>query len=80
MELQLRALGASCDWDSLTFTLDQKVVDTVYNTFEKLWKQGLIYRGEKLVNFCTKHQTVFADIVHTPFFIGPKRISQIFSM
>ncbi|MCQ2570900.1 MAG: valine--tRNA ligase [Candidatus Saccharibacteria bacterium] len=62
MELQLRALGASCDWDSLTFTLDQKVVDTVYNTFEKLWKQGLIYRGEKLVNFCTKHQTAFADI------------------
>ncbi|MBR5669874.1 valine--tRNA ligase [Candidatus Saccharibacteria bacterium] len=62
MELQLRALGASCDWDSLTFTLDQKVVDTVYNTFEKLWKQGLIYRGVKLVNFCTKHQTAFADI------------------
>jgi len=62
MELQLRALGASCDWDSLTFTLDKKVVDTVYNTFEKLWKQGLIYRGVKLVNFCTKHQTAFADI------------------
>ena len=62
MEKQLRALGASCDWDSLTFTLDQKVVDTVYNTFEKLWKQGLIYRGYKLVNFCTKHQTAFADI------------------
>ena len=62
MELQIRALGASCDWESLTFTLDQKVVDTVYNTFEKFWKQGLIYRGEKLVNFCTKHQTAFADI------------------
>lgn len=62
MELQLRALGASCDWDSLTFTLDQKVVDTVYGTFEKFWKQGLIYRGQKLVNFCTKHQTAFADI------------------
>ena len=62
MELQLRALGASCDWDSLTFTLDQKVVDTVYDTFEKFWKQGLIYRGKKLVNFCTKHQTAFADI------------------
>ena len=62
MELQLRALGASCDWDSLTFTLDQKVVDAVYDTFEKFWKQGLIYRGKKLVNFCTKHQTAFADI------------------
>ena len=62
MELQIRALGASCDWDSLTFTLDQKVVDTVYKTFERLWHDGLIYRGEKLVNYCTKHQTAFADI------------------
>ena len=62
MELQLRALGASCDWDSLTFTLDPKVTKTVYSTFKKLWNDGLIYRGKKLVNFCTKHQTAFADI------------------
>ena len=62
MELQIRALGASCDWDSHTFTLDQKVIDTVYKTFERLWHDGLIYRGEKLVNYCTKHQTAFADI------------------
>ena len=62
MELQLRALGASCDWDSLTFTLDPKVTKTVYSTFKKLWDDGLIYRGKKLVNFCTKHQTAFADI------------------
>lgn len=62
MELQIRALGASCDWSALTFTLDPKVVDTVYGTFEKLWKDKLIYRGEKLVNYCTKHQTAFADI------------------
>ena len=62
MELQLRALGASCDWDSLTFTLDPKVISTVYGTFDKLWHDGLIYRGEKLVNYCTKHQTAFADI------------------
>ena len=62
MELQLRSLGASCDWDSLTFTLDNKVVDTVYSTFKKMWDDGVVYRGEKLVNFCTKHQTAFADI------------------
>ncbi len=62
MELQLRALGASCDWDSLTFTLDPKVIKTVYHAFKKLWNDGLIYRGKKLVNFCTKHQTAFADI------------------
>ena len=62
MELQIRALGASCDWDSLTFTLDPKVTKTVYKTFKQFWDDGLIYRGEKLVNFCTKHQTAFADI------------------
>ena len=62
MELQLRALGASCSWDDLTFTLDENVIDRVYNTFEEMWNDGLIYRGEKLVNFCPKHQTAFADI------------------
>ncbi|MBR2998392.1 valine--tRNA ligase [Candidatus Saccharibacteria bacterium] len=62
MELQLRALGASCSWRDLTFTLDENVIDQVYTTFEKMWNDGLIYRGEKLVNFCPKHQTAFADI------------------
>lgn len=62
MELQLRALGASCAWDDLTFTLDENVVDRVYKTFEKMFNDGMIYRGEKLVNYCTKHQTAFADI------------------
>jgi valyl-tRNA synthetase len=62
MELQLRALGASCSWEDLTFTLDENVVRRVYSTFEKMWKDGMVYRGEKLVNFCTKHQTAFADI------------------
>lgn len=62
MELQLRALGASAAWDDLTFTLDENVIDRVYTTFEKMWNDGLIYRGEKLVNYCPKHQTAFADI------------------
>ena len=62
MELQLRALGASCAWDDLTFTLDENVIDRVYTTFEKMWNDGMIYRGKKLVNFCPKHQTAFADI------------------
>ena len=62
MELQVRSLGASCAWNDLTFTLDENVVDRVYSTFEKMWKDGMIYRGEKLVNFCPKHQTAFADI------------------
>lgn len=62
MELQLRALGASADWRDLVFTLDDKVIDTVYNTFSRLWNDGLIYRGERIVNYCTVHQTSFADI------------------
>lgn len=62
MELQLRALGSSCDWSSLVFTLDKKVIDTVYDTFKHLWDDGLVYRGERIVNYCTKHQTSFADI------------------
>ncbi|MBR2996914.1 valine--tRNA ligase [Candidatus Saccharibacteria bacterium] len=62
MELQLRALGASCAWNDLTFTLDENVVARVYKTFEKMWNDGMIYRGEKLVNYCPKHRTAFADI------------------
>ena len=62
MELQLRALGVSASWKHSTFTLDKKVTDTVYATFKKLWDEGLVYRGERIVNYCTKHQTSFADI------------------
>lgn len=62
MELQIRALGASCDWSSTVFTLDKKVIDTVYQTFHKLWDDGLIYRGNRIVNYCPHHQTSFADI------------------
>ncbi len=62
MELQIRALGASCDWNNKVFTLDKKVVDTVYHTFKQLWDDGLVYRGNRIVNFCPKHQTAFADI------------------
>lgn len=62
MELQLRALGVGASWKDLVFTLDQKVIDTVYKTFKRLWDDGLVYRGERIVNFCTVHQTSFADI------------------
>ncbi len=61
-ENQLRSLGISCDWSRFTFTLDDKVVTTAYATFKKMWDDGLIYRGERLVNYCTFHRTSFADI------------------
>lgn len=62
MELQIRALGTSASWDNMVFTLDKKVVNTVYQTFKKLWDEGLIYRGERIVNYSTKYQTSYADI------------------
>jgi valyl-tRNA synthetase len=62
MELQLRALGVSANWEDLVFTLDEKVISTAYQTFKQLWDEGLIYRGERIVNYCTTHHTSFADI------------------
>lgn len=61
-ETQFRRLGASADWSRYTFTLDDKVVERAYATFKKMWQEKLIYRGERLVNFCTFHGTAFADI------------------
>jgi valyl-tRNA synthetase len=57
MEGQLRQLGASCDWSREVFTLDEKVIKTVYETFKKLDDDKLLYRGKRIVNWCTKHQT-----------------------
>lgn len=62
MEMQLRSLGVSCDWNHQVFTLDDSVVDVVFTTFKKLWDDDLIYRGKRLVNYCTHHHTSFADI------------------
>jgi len=62
MELQLRAIGVSVSWDHLVFTLDNKVIKTVNSTFKKMWDEGLIYRGERIVNYSTKYQTSYSDI------------------
>lgn len=59
---QVKALGASCDWSREKFTLDKEIVSTVTNTFRKLFDDGLIYRGKKIVNWCPKHQTSFSDL------------------
>ncbi|MFA7201723.1 MAG: valine--tRNA ligase [Candidatus Paceibacterota bacterium] len=62
MEHQVRQLGASCDWSKETFTLDPKIIDTVYETFKKLYDDGLVYRDTRIVNWCTKHQTTLSDL------------------
>jgi len=61
-ETQMRAFGTSCDWSRFTFTLDDKIITQAYKTFKKMWDEGLVYRGERLVNYCTFHGTGFADV------------------
>lgn len=62
MEGQLKRLGFSLDWSRLTFTLDPQVVSVVYKTFKRLYDDGLVYRGMRLVNYCTKCGTGFSDL------------------
>ncbi len=62
MEGQLRQLGASCDWSREMFTLDPRVIKTVYDTFKKLDEDGLLYRGARIVNWCPKHQTSLSNL------------------
>ncbi|MEY4731893.1 MAG: hypothetical protein RL681_839, partial [Candidatus Parcubacteria bacterium] len=62
MENQLRKLGASCDWSREKFTLDPDIIQTVYDTFEQLHKDGLLYRDLKVVNWCPKHKTALSDL------------------
>ncbi|MFA6354190.1 MAG: valine--tRNA ligase [Candidatus Paceibacterota bacterium] len=62
MYAQTKKLGASCDWSRETFTLDPKIIEVVYETFEKLYKDGLVYRDLKIVNWCPKHRTALSDL------------------
>ncbi|PIR42770.1 valine--tRNA ligase [candidate division WWE3 bacterium CG_4_9_14_0_2_um_filter_35_11] len=59
---QLKLLGMSADWKRNTFMLDKKVVDTVYDTFIKMYKEGLIYREGYMVNYSTFYGTTFSDL------------------
>ncbi|MEX0932166.1 MAG: valine--tRNA ligase [Candidatus Saccharimonadales bacterium] len=62
MLTQIRELGASCDWNHFTYTLDENVIEQTHQTFKKLWDDGLIYRGKRIVNYCTFHQTSFSEL------------------
>jgi len=62
MEADVKRLGTSCDWSREKFTLDDDVVATVHNTFQKMFDDGLAYRGHRIVNWCTKHQTSLSDV------------------
>jgi len=62
MEDQLKRLGASCDWSRNIFSLDPKIVKIVYKTFKKLYEDGLVYRGKRIVNYCPRCGTNFSDL------------------
>ncbi len=59
---QMKKLGATADWSRYKFTLDPEIVTEVINTFKKLHEDGLIYRAEKLVNYCTKCGTAYSEL------------------
>jgi valyl-tRNA synthetase len=59
---QMRQLGASADWDRKQFTLNPEIVDQVLTTFESMNTDGLIYRGERLVNYCVKCGTAYSEL------------------
>ena len=59
---QMKRLGASADWSRLKFTLDPDIVKVIYGTFKKLYDEGLIYRGERIVNYCTRCGTSFSEL------------------
>ena len=59
---QLKRLGASCDWDRLRFTMDDGLSKAVREVFVRLHEEGLIYRGERLINWCPRCLTALSDI------------------
>jgi valyl-tRNA synthetase len=59
---QLKALGVSCDWSRERFTMDERLSQAVRTAFVGLWNDGLLYRAERLINWCPRCKTALADI------------------
>lgn len=62
IQLQLRRLGASCDWERERFTLDNGLSKSVREAFVRLWEDGLIYKGTRLINWSPGLQTAVSDL------------------
>ncbi|MHB8963406.1 MAG: class I tRNA ligase family protein, partial [Saccharofermentanales bacterium] len=58
---QLKRLGSSCDWERERFTMDDGLSEAVTEVFIKLYKKGLIYRGERIINWCPTCLTSISD-------------------
>ncbi|WP_038055540.1 valine--tRNA ligase [Thermodesulfobacterium hydrogeniphilum] len=59
---QLKKLGASCSWSYQRFTMDEGLSRAVKEVFVRLWEEGLIYRGDYIINWCPRCQTALADL------------------
>ncbi|MEK7235670.1 MAG: valine--tRNA ligase [Nitrospirota bacterium] len=59
---QQKRLGESCDWERLRFTMDEGLSKAVLEVFVRLHEEGLIYRGERLINWCPRCLTALSDI------------------
>ena len=61
IKTQLKSLGCSPDWDRCAFTMDEQRQKSVLHVFKKLYDEGYIYRGEKLINWCPTCKTALSD-------------------
>jgi valyl-tRNA synthetase len=59
---QLKRLGCSCDWDRERFTMDEGLSRAVREVFTRLYDEGLIYRGDYIINWCPRCHTALADL------------------
>jgi len=59
---QLKSLGASCDWDRERFTMDEGLSQAVRKVFVQLYREGLIYQGDYIINWCHRCHTALADL------------------
>jgi len=59
--MQLKRLGASCDWERTRFTMDKGLSEAVLEAFVQLYNKGLIYRGNYIINWCPRCQTALSD-------------------
>jgi valyl-tRNA synthetase len=59
---QLKRLGASCDWERERFTMDEGLSSAVREVFVRLYEEGLIYKGDRLINWCPRCHTALSDL------------------
>jgi valyl-tRNA synthetase len=59
---QMRRMGVSCDWERERFTMDEQLSRAVIDVFVRLYEEGLIYRGEYIVNWCPRCKTAISDL------------------